>query len=80
MDQAIAIIDAQAALGVGVGGVAFIAVVREQRTNLLLEEFHSGGRIRRGRALRRAPCDTTIPHAAATAMTSHLRRMMNASI
>src|SRR5262249_19471631 len=42
LEQAVTVIDAQAAAGIRVGGVAVVAVVHQQRANLLLEEFHAG--------------------------------------
>ena len=52
LDQAVAVIDAQAALGVGVGGMAVVAVVDQHRPDLLLEELH-GRVVARGRLVRR---------------------------
>jgi hypothetical protein len=50
-EQAVAVIDPKSAFGVGVGRVAVVAVVRQERTDLFLEELELGGvgRLRLGR-------------------------------
>jgi hypothetical protein len=39
LEQAVAVVDPELALGVGLGGVAVVAVVDQERPDLLLEEL-----------------------------------------
>lgn len=48
LDQAVAVVDAEPALRVGVGRVAAVAILDQQRPDFLLEEIHSRGIFIRG--------------------------------
>ena len=73
LEQAVAVIDAQAALGVGVGGVAGVAVADQERPDLLLEERHR--RFARG-GLARAAAAAPARRASARGITSRGQKVM----
>jgi hypothetical protein len=55
VDHAIAVVQAQAPLGVGVRGMAVVAIVGEQRPNFLFEEIDQSGIVARRRLARGGP-------------------------